>query len=121
MTDVKLGSNWRRDAYNKLGTIDLTPTEANPYEVEMAAVLQQAKQLFLRKNKEYGNAIEYTGVLGAVVAMSGDISRLRNMTMRSNDGMETIELNVRDKLVDILVQAAIGIMMLDRKNFRGKI
>lgn len=94
--------------------------DPKPYEVEISLILEQAFQMFLEKNKQYGNAIEYTGVLGAVVAMTGDIARLRVMTLqRSGEPNLSEMLNIRDKLLDILVQAAIGILMLDKDNLKG--
>ena len=76
--------------------------------------------LFQKKNTQYDNAIEFTGVLGAVVAMTGDIARLRKMILRSqNHGREEAS-NVQDKLIDIAVQSIIGIMMLQKGNWEGK-
>lgn len=82
--------------------------------------LEEAAELFERKNREYGNAIEFTGVLGCVVAATGDIARLRNMVLRSPDNGKGQAANVRDKMLDILVQAAIGIYMIDTGNWSGK-
>ena len=94
--------------------------DPKPYEVEISMVLEQAFQMFLEKNEQYDNAIEYTGVLGAVVAMTGDIARLRVMTLQRSEEPDLPEmLNIRDKLLDILVQAAIGILMLDKDNLKG--
>lgn len=94
--------------------------DPKPHEIEISLILEQAFQMFLEKNEQYGNAIEYTGVLGAVVAMTGDIARLRVMTLqRSGEPNLSEMLNIRDKLLDILVQAAIGILMLDKDNLKG--
>lgn len=128
MTDVKLGHNWRIKAYT--GSIDpdavpsgvtaATPTHRGPYSEQVAKVLTEAETLFLLKNAEYGNAIEDTGVIGAVVALTGDVGRLRNLVLQSGTTGRHAVQNVRDKLLDVLVQAAIGIMMLDSENFEGK-
>lgn len=94
--------------------------EPQPYELDMSLILQDALELFLRKNAEYGNAIEYTGLLGSIVAMTGDIARLRVMVLHRSGDLPLIEFgNVQDKLLDILVQAAIGIMMLQKDNLTG--
>jgi len=94
--------------------------DPKPYEIEISMVLEQAFQMFLEKNEQYGNAIEYTGVMGSVVAMTGDIARLRVMTLQRYEEPDLPEmLNIRDKLLDILVQAAIGILMLDKDNLKG--
>lgn len=94
--------------------------DPKPYEIEMSMILEQAFQMFLEKNEQYGNAIEYTGVLGSIVAMTGDIARLRVMVLQRYEEPDLPEmLNIRDKLLDILVQAAIGILMLDKDNLKG--
>lgn len=106
------------DIANSMGFEELP--DPKPYEVEISLILEQAFQMFLKKNEQYGNAIEYTGVLGAVVAMTGDIARLRVMTLQRSEEPDLPEmLNIRDKLLDILVQAAIGILMLDKDNLKG--
>jgi NTP pyrophosphatase (non-canonical NTP hydrolase) len=79
-------------------------------------ILLEALELFQRKNKQYGNAIVYTGVRGAVVALTGDVARLRVLLKEEQLDRE----NLRDKLIDVLVQAAIGILMLDEDNMEGK-
>ncbi len=82
-------------------------------------ILDDALLLFERKNKEYGNAIDYTGVVGAVIALTGDVSRLRTMVLKDAAiGLANPD-NVRDKLIDVLVQAAIGIYELDKENWAG--
>lgn len=88
--------------------------------IRIGAVFQDARKLFVRKNAEYGNSIEDTGVLGSAVALTGDVGRLRVMVIQSTDNGRTARYNVRDKLQDIIVQAAIGIMMLDEDNWNGK-
>lgn len=89
-------------------------------EIDIRKILNEGAVLFVRKNAEYGNAIVDTGLLGAVVAATGDIARLRQLVLRSPDTGQAVQANVRDKLIDIMVQAAIGIYMLDRGNWVGE-
>jgi hypothetical protein len=133
MTDTTNSANWKVDAYRR-DTLRLGPRDGwiEPMDREeefvtveklfepspLQPALDKAMKLFAVKNAQYGNAIEQTGVLGAIVALTGDVARLRVLALQ-NTG-EWDEGNIRDKLLDVLVQAAIGVMMVDSKNWRGK-
>lgn len=95
-------------------------SQALPKSVLIERIIKQALNLFAVKNEEYGNSIDRTGLLGAVVAMTGDIARLRQMVIRHPQHGQQDEDNVRDKLLDVLVEAAIGILMLDSENWIGE-
>lgn len=128
--------NWRvracnmhaSDPRNVLGSIppETVPTKLQTQEeyrgilFEIGTILDDAMLLFERKNKEYGNAIDDTGVLGAVVALAGDVGRLRVLVLQDRSHGRAAAPNVRDKLVDILIQAAIGIYELDKGNWEGE-
>lgn len=95
--------------------------EEIPWQYEVQSVLSEAASLFLRKNKEYGNAFVSTGALGSAVALTGDVARLRVMLIHTGGLVTERELaNVRDKFIDVLVQAAMGVMMIDAKNIVGR-
>lgn len=83
---------------------------------KFGGVVADSIPFFARKNKEYGNAIESTGVRGSVVALTGDVARLRVMLKEPVLDID----NIRDKLQDVLVQAGIGIVLLDTGNVDGK-
>jgi len=116
------------DPRNVLGSIppETVPTKLQTQEeyrgilFEIGTILDDAMLLFERKNKEYGNAIDDTGVLGAVVALAGDVGRLRVLVLQDRSHGRAAAPNVRDKLVDILIQAAIGIYELDKGNWEGE-
>lgn len=112
------------EAENAFGVLAKRSEELNnvahAQQVKLEAVFQQASQLFFRKNVEYENAISKTGVLGAVVALTGDCARARSMVLRSADHGRGCADNLQDKLQDILLQAAIGILMLESDNWEGK-
>lgn len=88
----------------------------NPTVGKFGNVVSDSIPFFARKNREYGNAIESTGVRGSVVALTGDVARLRVML---KEPMLDVA-NIRDKLQDVLVQAGIGIVLLDAGNVDGK-
>lgn len=89
-------------------------------EQEIKFIIQRALNLFRVKNKQYGNAIDRTGVIGSVTALSGDIARLRQMVIRNPQHGQQDPENVNDKLLDILVQAAIGMLMIQEDNWLGE-
>lgn len=94
--------------------------EENEWQIKAAKIFQEGFALFCTKNREYGNSIEATGVVGAVVALTGDIARLRNLVLYAPELGKISSENVRDKLMDVMVQAMIGIMMLENHNWEGR-
>lgn len=102
------------------GKLSLTDLDTN--ELMMRMLLGSIADFFALKNGQYGNAIEQTGVLGAITALTGDVAKLRKMILRSenNDHGRSRKEKIRDALVDTTVQAAIGILMLDKENWEGK-
>lgn len=90
------------------------------HKERVTQIIERAVTLFSVKNVQYGNAISRTGVIGAVTALTGDIARLRQMVLRDCEhGRQDVD-NVEDKLLDILVQAAIGILMVQEDNWLGE-
>lgn len=83
-------------------------------------ICEAALTLFMHKNREYGNSIVRTGAIGSIVAMTGDIAKLRTLVLHNLNDLESVDAdNVKDKLVDVLVQAVIGIMMIENGNWLG--
>jgi hypothetical protein len=89
--------------------------ELKPEEQILAAALD----LFRLKNEEYGNAIVLTGALGAAVALTGDVGKLRAMVIKNTGHGREAAWNVEDKFFDVLVQAMIGILMVRNQNWEG--
>lgn len=87
----------------------------------------QCWSLFLERNKQYGNSIEETGVLGAVVELVAKNARLRELVLRNGSwglGMDTptgteLEQRVKDTLQDLVNYGVIALMMLEDENYRG--
>lgn len=79
----------------------------------------RGRHLFLKRNKEYGDSIVTTGVLGAVVEITQKAARLRQLVMRSEDHGRSQLSKVKDELLDIHNYANIGLMMLEEDNWEG--
>lgn len=83
-------------------------------------LLQESYTLYIRKNQQYGNSIEETGVIGAVVEIVAKTARLRELVIHhSGAGAQAPDVT-RDNLQDLLNYAAIGLLMLDKGNWRGR-
>lgn len=77
--------------------------------------------MFLYKSspEQYGTAFTQTGVLGAVVALTGDVARLQQLVLRRTDHGRQNQAQVEDKLRDLVVQSIIGLLMLQESNWEG--
>lgn len=82
----------------------------------------KAKELFIRKNREYGDSIATGGVEGAVFELIGVVSRLRQVLL-TPEGRNLPEAKRReilfDKFQDGLNYCSIGLMLLEDDNIVG--
>jgi len=93
-----------------------SPTVYDQYD----EISLEARDIFIERNALYGNAFEAIGLVGNIAVLIGDVFRLRTMCYRSPDLGRSYRSAIRDKLLDIVNQAIIGIMTLDDDNFTGK-
>jgi hypothetical protein len=86
--------------------------------------------IFMTKNKQYGNSIQETGVLGAVVELVAKNARLRKLVLQNTEwghwnGAEYERQEqddiaaVRDTLRDLVNYGVISLMMLEQGNWKG--
>lgn len=73
----------------------------------------EARELFTRKNQDYGDAFANYGAIGVLVRMGDKISRLQSITNRQISLVNTESL--RDTLLDLHNYSAMAIMLLDEK------
>jgi len=90
----------------------------DPRSQQFDEIVASAKELFLQKNKQYGDAIAETGVLGAVVSIVGLNARLKKIVLASSDAGKSQEEALKDILKDTLNYAAIAGMMIMDDNWR---
>lgn len=82
---------------------------------------EMACTLYMMKNREYRNAVKHTGAVGSAIVMTGDIAKLRSILLYRLDSLDSIDAdNASDKFQDVLVQAVVGIMMLEDGNIVGE-
>ena len=78
---------------------------------QLVTVQNEAKELFRKKNQDYGDAFATYGTVGILVRLGDKINRLQTITSRGINLVEDEKL--RDTLIDLHNYAAMGIMLLD--------
>ena len=95
--------------------IDLNSSSSTKVEMDRKkqhlTVQKEAHNLFIQKNKDYGDAFANYGPVGVIVRMGDKIQRLVSVTKNGINLVETE--NLRDTLIDLHNYAAMGIMLLD--------
>tara|TARA_B110000483_G_C18070236_1_gene493811 strand:- start:593 stop:874 length:282 start_codon:yes stop_codon:yes gene_type:complete len=81
---------------------------------QMTIIQTEAKDLFSKKNKDYGDAFATYGPVGVLVRIGDKIQRLQSI---SKSGVTLVEdEKIRDTLIDLHNYAAMAIMLLDEKD-----
>ena len=83
---------------------------------QMVKVHDEALELFMKKNADYGDAFATYGTVGVIVRMGDKIQRLISV---SNKGVALVDSeSLRDTLIDLHNYAAMGIMLIDEKRMK---
>lgn len=78
---------------------------------QMARVQNEAFDLFLKKNRDYGDAFADYGPVGVIVRMGDKIRRSTNIT---SSGVSLVENeSIRDTLIDLCNYSAMAVMLID--------
>ena len=81
---------------------------------QLTKVQTEARYLFEKKNKDYGDAFASYGPVGVLVRMGDKITRMQNIT---NSGITLVESEkLRDTLIDLHNYAAMAILLIDEKD-----
>ena len=78
---------------------------------QLACVQSEGLDLFIKKNKDYGDAFATYGAIGVIVRMGDKISRLTSLTKNSIQLVDTESL--RDTLIDLHNYSAMAVMLMD--------
>jgi len=78
---------------------------------QLKNIQNEALQLFIKKNTDYGDAFAKYGPTGVLIRIQDKISRLINIS-KNNINMITDE-KMRDTLIDLHNYSAMCIMLLD--------
>ena len=80
---------------------------------QLTKVQTEARDLFEKKNKDYGDAFASYGPVGVLVRIGDKITRMQNIT---NNGVTLVESEkLRDTLIDLHNYAAMAILLIDEK------
>ena len=78
---------------------------------QYTAVQKEALDLFVNKNKDYGDSFANFGPVGVIVRMGDKINRLTSINKSSVCMVKTE--SIRDTLIDLHNYAAMAIMLMD--------
>jgi hypothetical protein len=78
---------------------------------QLETVQHEAKELFSKKNKDYGDAFANYGPIGVLVRIGDKLQRLQSI---SSSGITLVQdEKLRDSLIDLHNYAAMAVMLLD--------
>ena len=85
--------------------------------VQLKKVQDEARELFNRKNHDYGDAFAEYDVVGVLVRLGDKVKRCQSI---SKHGIQLVDgEKLRDTLIDMHNYAAMAIMLLDEVDNRG--
>jgi hypothetical protein len=78
---------------------------------QMKSVQQEAFELFIKKNTDYGDAFAKYGVIGVLMRIEDKLQRSMSIT---KNGVNLVkDEGIRDTLIDLHNYAAMAVMLLD--------
>ena len=84
---------------------------------QMDIIQLEARELFSKKNKDYGDAFATYGPVGVLVRIGDKIQRLQSIT---KTGITLVEdEKIRDTLIDLHNYAAMAIILMDENKNSG--
>lgn len=80
---------------------------------QMLQVQDEARELFKKKNTDYGDSFATYGPIGVIVRMGDKIQRLVSV---SKNGVSLIDNeSLRDTLIDLHNYSAMAVMLIDQE------
>ena len=79
----------------------------------MEKIQNEARELFAKKNADYGDSFATYGTIGVLVRMGDKINRLQSI--EKNKVSFVNDESMRDTLIDLHNYAAMAIMLIDEK------
>jgi len=81
---------------------------------QMKKIQNEALELFTKKNIDYGDAFAKYGVIGVLMRIEDKLHRSISIT---NNGVNLVNENIRDTLLDLHNYAAMALMLIDENKF----
>lgn len=79
---------------------------------QLEKIQNQCKQIFEKKNKDYGDAFAQHGTVGVLVRISDKMSRFTNISKRGLE-ISVSDETLKDTLMDLHNYAAMAIMCME--------
>lgn len=79
---------------------------------QLERVQNECKELFAKKNQDYGDAFATYGSVGVIVRIGDKIQRLTSVTNKSISLVS--DESIRDTLLDLHNYSAMAIMLMDQ-------
>lgn len=80
---------------------------------QLVAVQEEARELFRRKNADYGDAFATYGTVGVLVRLGDKLQRLMSI---SEKGVSLVDTeSMRDTLIDLHNYAAMAVLLMDEQ------
>lgn len=94
--------------------------DENSLEARSIEICNECRVTLVERNEQYGNAVEWTGVLGAAVECVGMTARLVQLVIRNSKHGRQDPKAVHNALLDIHNYSVIGLKMLSDENWEGR-
>jgi hypothetical protein len=85
---------------------------------QLSNVQYEAKELFLKKNFDYGDSFAKHGTIGVLIRLGDKIDRAMSIT--KNNITLVQEEKLRETLIDLHNYSAMAIMLLDEEEKNGR-
>ena len=79
---------------------------------QLEAIRKECRELFAKKNSDYGDAFATYGTVGVLVRIGDKLQRFSKITSKSVE-IEVLDETLRDTLMDLHNYAAMAIMTLN--------
>ncbi len=79
---------------------------------QLEKIQNECKQIFKKKNKDYGDAFAQHGTVGVLVRISDKMSRFTNISKRGLE-ISVSDETLKDTLMDLHNYAAMAIMCME--------
>ena len=94
---------------DRYGYVNRMKTYQGKY-MKYLLVIENDKNLFIRKNKDYGNSIEDFGFLGIMVRLNDKINRMKSLCNKSKE--EVNDESFIDTVQDLYNYTLLGLMYI---------
>lgn len=82
---------------------------------QLEEIQKNAKELFMKKNADYGDAFATFGIIGILMRIQDKINR--SITINKNKITLVEDESMKDTLLDLHNYSAMGLMLLNENNY----